>query len=423
MGAAGAQDAGMPRHAESVHHAAPEALFGREPLLRHLATLLDPAGRTRVVLLHGEAGAGKTALAAVVAAGWQEAGGRVLTVRPAALDRPLTAVPSGGTPRLLVLDAAGAALPADPATWDALLRRMGPADRLLVVARAAIALPVDDARLVELHVPPLDAAAALALLAREGLRPDAARELAGWAGGWPLLLVLGAQTLLQHPEWAPVRDDEPAALADRLARRLELPADEAGLAGSTLMGGPAARRELHAVARTALRAQARLTAAAEGRAADRDPATVQARAAALRAVAEQAVRDYAFHARLATSPLGRDLAPDVRVAGIRALIDGAVDRTFGDGHADLALREVLRAGYLEPSTQHERAAYELHLSRSTYYRKLRAALDRVAGHVAESLAAAPASASAPRGLTLVAADGGEDLTRPAPPRACSANGC
>ena len=42
------------------------------------------------------------------------------------------------------------------------------------------------------------------------------------------------------------------------------------------------------------------------------------------------------------------------------------------------LRRVLIRGYFDPAASHEAAAHELHLSRAAYFRRLRAASDRVA---------------------------------------------
>ena len=39
-------------------------------------------------------------------------------------------------------------------------------------------------------------------------------------------------------------------------------------------------------------------------------------------------------------------------------------------------------GYLQPGASHDRAAADLHLSRATYFRRLRAAVARVAAHIA-----------------------------------------
>jgi hypothetical protein len=44
---------------------------------------------------------------------------------------------------------------------------------------------------------------------------------------------------------------------------------------------------------------------------------------------------------------------------------------------------VLVWGYIEPAPSHERAALDLALSRAAYFRRLRAAAERVAEHLGE----------------------------------------
>ena len=81
---------------------------------------------------------------------------------------------------------------------------------------------------------------------------------------------------------------------------------------------------------------------------------------------------------LAASPLARGDGPDERAASVRALLEEAVAAAFGDGADQRLLQDVLRRGYLDPAGSHESAAHELHLSRATYFRKLKTAADRVA---------------------------------------------
>ena len=83
-------------------------------------------------------------------------------------------------------------------------------------------------------------------------------------------------------------------------------------------------------------------------------------------------------AELAASPLADGDTPEERAASVRALLEEAATAAFGDGAEERLLHDVLRRGYLDPSGSHESAAHELHLSRATYFRKLKAAADRVA---------------------------------------------
>ena len=56
----------------------------------------------------------------------------------------------------------------------------------------------------------------------------------------------------------------------------------------------------------------------------------------------------------------------------------AAERAFGDTPDEQLLRRVLLRGYFDPAPSHEAAAHELHLSRAAYFRRLRAASERVA---------------------------------------------
>jgi hypothetical protein len=81
---------------------------------------------------------------------------------------------------------------------------------------------------------------------------------------------------------------------------------------------------------------------------------------------------------LAASPLARGTTPEERAAFVRTTLERAVEQAFGEGPEEELLRQVLRRGYLEASSSHEAAWWELHLSRATYFRKLRTASARVA---------------------------------------------
>ena len=81
---------------------------------------------------------------------------------------------------------------------------------------------------------------------------------------------------------------------------------------------------------------------------------------------------------LVNSPLARGSTPEERAASVRAALEEAVESAFGEGAEEDLLRQVLRRGYLDPAGSHESAWWDLHLSRATYFRKLRAASVRVA---------------------------------------------
>ena len=63
---------------------------------------------------------------------------------------------------------------------------------------------------------------------------------------------------------------------------------------------------------------------------------------------------------------------------LRARLEEAAARAFGETPDEQLMRRVLIRGYFDPATSHEAAARELHLSRAAYFRRLRAASERVA---------------------------------------------
>ena len=86
---------------------------------------------------------------------------------------------------------------------------------------------------------------------------------------------------------------------------------------------------------------------------------------------------------LAASPLARGETPEERAASVRAALEEAAGAAFGDSADERLLRDVVRRGYLDPAGSHESIAHDLHLSRATYFRKLKAASDRVAEWVCQ----------------------------------------
>jgi hypothetical protein len=89
---------------------------------------------------------------------------------------------------------------------------------------------------------------------------------------------------------------------------------------------------------------------------------------------------------LASSPLAVGSTPIERAASVRTLLTNAIDETFGTTPDERLLRDVLVRGCLDPVTTHEQAADDLHVSRATYFRKLRTATERLSRHVASSYA-------------------------------------
>ena len=96
----------------------------------------------------------------------------------------------------------------------------------------------------------------------------------------------------------------------------------------------------------------------------------------------EALRNFRVPHELARSPLATGKTPDQRVGSVRALLREAAERAFGDNENEKLLRRVLIRGYIEPAPSHEQAAIDLSLSRAAYFRRLRAAAERVAEYLA-----------------------------------------
>lgn len=98
-----------------------------------------------------------------------------------------------------------------------------------------------------------------------------------------------------------------------------------------------------------------------------------------------AVRDAlrAFHdpVALAASPLARGAGAAARAESVRALLRAATAAAFGDSDDERLQRRIVERGYLDPDGGHGRAAHELRLSRTTYFRRLATASARVADWV------------------------------------------
>jgi hypothetical protein len=97
----------------------------------------------------------------------------------------------------------------------------------------------------------------------------------------------------------------------------------------------------------------------------------------------EALRNFQIPRELARSPLARGQSPEARAESVRALLRDASEQAFGQNENEKLLRRVLIRGYLEPASSHEQAAIELSLSRAAYFRRLRAAAERVAEYLAD----------------------------------------
>jgi AAA ATPase domain len=102
------------------------------------------------------------------------------------------------------------------------------------------------------------------------------------------------------------------------------------------------------------------------------------------------LKNFRVPRELARSPLAHGSSVQERAESVQQLVRQAADEAFGDSETEKLLRRVLIAGYLEPLRSHEEAASKLLLSRAAYFRRLRTAVERLAEHMAEADAGAPA---------------------------------
>jgi hypothetical protein len=106
------------------------------------------------------------------------------------------------------------------------------------------------------------------------------------------------------------------------------------------------------------------------------------------ALAAETVRDAlrCFHepGTLAASPLARGGTVEERAASVRRLLRQATAAAFGDSADERLQRAVVERGYLDPDGGHTRAHLELHLGRTTYFRRLADASARVSDYVLAS---------------------------------------
>ncbi len=95
----------------------------------------------------------------------------------------------------------------------------------------------------------------------------------------------------------------------------------------------------------------------------------------------EALRNFRVPHELARNQLATGQTPEERAGSVRALLRDAAERAFGDSENEKLLQRVLIRGYLEPAPSHEQAAIDLSLSRAAYFRRLRAAAERVAEYL------------------------------------------
>ena len=308
--------------AEQIARRDRAAFVGRAAELRVVDALFRDDHGASVLLVHGPAGIGKSALLREVQRRGQQVGwtpfaadGRVIGAAPAALREALAGAWHAARP-LVLLDGVDWA----PSSVLALRREL---------------LPTLPER-------------AVVVLASRG-RPDD-----GWfEEGW--------EALCAAVELGPLSMFESLAL----------------LAGRGRRGAPRGP----AIVRAACGVPLALREAADAAHADllwQPDAPVPAPAGRVAEAVREALRSLRLPHVLARSPLATGEGIPQRAESVRAQILAAVDVAFGDTHDELLLRRVLVRGYLDPAPSHERAADELHMSRSSYFRRLRAASERIA---------------------------------------------
>ncbi|MCY7300523.1 MAG: hypothetical protein LH616_15090, partial [Ilumatobacteraceae bacterium] len=95
----------------------------------------------------------------------------------------------------------------------------------------------------------------------------------------------------------------------------------------------------------------------------------------------QALRDYHDSIALAKNPLARGAGALPRAETVRALVLSALDLAFGDRDDDQLTRSVIERGYIQPDGGHDRAQRALFMSRTTYFRRSSAGVDRIAAAI------------------------------------------
>lgn len=94
-------------------------------------------------------------------------------------------------------------------------------------------------------------------------------------------------------------------------------------------------------------------------------------------VVRDALRAFHDPLALAGSPLARGTTPEERAASVRRQVHHGLAIAFGPSADGELLRAIIVRGYLDPDCGHARAALELHLSRSAYFRRLATATARM----------------------------------------------
>ena len=296
------------------------AFVGRARELRVVDTLFRADSHISVLLVTGPAGIGKSVLM------------REIERRGAAAG-------------FAALRFDGAELGGDPAVLRERLSTAWSHERPLILVDGTERAPRTASGLRDALLPSLPARTVLAIAGR--CPPER-----GWfEGGW--------ETVAAQLPLGPLSAEESHAL----------------LANHGLRGDP----RVPAIARWAAGRPLALKQAAD--AARADPAWLPESPGCAAAVRD-ALRSLHVPADLAASPLARGHGLPERADSVRTLMREAAEHAFGETSDERLLKRVLVRGYLDPAPSHEHAAAELHVSRSTYFRRLKAASERVASYVA-----------------------------------------
>ncbi|MFF8187060.1 IclR family transcriptional regulator C-terminal domain-containing protein [Microbacterium sp. NPDC016588] len=95
-----------------------------------------------------------------------------------------------------------------------------------------------------------------------------------------------------------------------------------------------------------------------------------------------ALRDFHAPAALADNLLAPPVgALTMRAVSVRARIESAVGSAFDDSADDAFLRAIVRRGYLDPDAAPARGMRELHVSRTTFFRRAGEAAERIASQI------------------------------------------
>ena len=95
-----------------------------------------------------------------------------------------------------------------------------------------------------------------------------------------------------------------------------------------------------------------------------------------------ALRDFRVPHSLAANPLAHGWTQEERAESVRARSAQPPSSRSATRPNERLLHDILIRGYIDPAPSHEQAADELCVSRSTYFRRLKAAAERVAEHLA-----------------------------------------